>query len=115
MIPAWTEAFQTRLLTSIEGMIETANVKLQKVIEADIQKSTDYLEESLKLAETETRRPSDTVTDQDIKIKLLQKQQNVMSDRLLALELRGMSNNLVFSGKPEKDGESYADIRGWVH
>jgi hypothetical protein len=55
-IPVWAEAFQAKLLTSIEGMIEMANMKLQKVIEADLQKSSDFLQESLQHAELETKR-----------------------------------------------------------
>ncbi len=81
--PGWTVEWGKNLLDSVQKMIDAATEKLSKDLSDKIASI------SIKADELVAR-----VTDQDVKITILQNNNASMFNRLLDMETRSMTNNL---------------------
>ena len=109
--PAWADQFKKQILDSIQVMIDKAMENMKMNIETEFQKSFDFLETNIHQLESKVNGFSPLLDNQKARIAFLENKQREMSDRLLNFEVYNMRDNLIFTGLPEVDGETDADIR----
>ena len=109
--PTWAGPFKQDILISIQGMIDTAVEKMRKTVEAEFQKSFEHIETNIYEIECKIDKVSPLLDEHKARISFLEGRQREMSERILSIESHSMRDNLIFTGLPEEDGETGADIR----
>lgn len=113
--PAWVKDWQQTMLAEIQVMIDTSSEKLKVDLVAKIDSSVKGLQEQITNISDKVEILTTTTRDQDIKQEILQNQQQAMFERVLRMETRSMSANLVFSGIREHERETPNDINSALH
>ena len=109
--PKWVDSWEAGMLEKIQDMIDTGINRLNIDIQKKLNASVTELHDNDTALSNKLDSMQIMLKDKDLSLKIIQKRQNDLTERVINMEMRSMRNNLLFSGIPEADGENEADIR----
>ena len=99
------------MLEKIQIMIDTGISRQNIEIQSQLNASVNELQENDKALSNKLDSMQTMLNDKELSLKIMQKRQHDLSERVINMEMRSMQNNLLFSGIPECDGENEVEIR----